>query len=372
MLALKRGALASAVLLGMAMVLSSCTADVTSPTRELKAKRDQVVCPGGWNGDTCNGGVVICTDETAALMESCEHPQYPDICEIVGGCSGGGGGSPQSPQKAVRLTCDVATPTRAATVRCTAAAEPSGSSLSISQWSFSPDSTNLGFVTGDVTSIEWSGPIVASGYVVVEALVAGEAKTDSVHLTVTPRTWSGGIPDSIVDIPTTFSADPDSASQLGQTEFDIDLPASIVKQVPSGPNKDYHYLSSVPTYLALIAINTPAMTPGSAFYNRHPISAGQYCARSFVSQSLPGLVRVHEGRNREQGSHTQRYFAYLSSNRSSIRVAAEQIVSDFSGLSRSTVVNRLKPFSSAALTASKVADTQNRIMLPNCSLVYHP
>lgn len=106
-------------------------------------------------------------------------------------CTPQGGEIGQSPDGAFQLFCDSIAPVREAIVTCTAS-NTNGSTPTITGWIFTspllPSSIARPGIGG--ASVQWSGPLVASGVVTVTGVVIGTTEAASVSIDVVARDWS--------------------------------------------------------------------------------------------------------------------------------------------------------------------------------------
>jgi hypothetical protein len=112
-------------------------------------------------------------------MASAGHPMDP---------AGSGGSYPQPPK--IVVTCNpVDTITRADSISCSAAAEPSYLSLTDEKWSFTPDGWNV--INGPTGTTGWGGKVIRAGQFTVTGRVNGVAGISAVkRIAVRPRTGS--------------------------------------------------------------------------------------------------------------------------------------------------------------------------------------
>lgn len=318
----------------------------------------------------CNNGCEIYADGTGWLAHDC-----PDDGE--GGDEDppeGGGGSGPPPQGAqIQLVCSDTAPIRGTSVSCSATISPSGSTATITLWSFEPDNPSLGPISKPRSDTVWEGVIVASGRIVVDASAGGADIADTVSIAVRARQnfGSGVIPMDIPAPITLPATDADTTMDLGEVVFEATA-QSVQVPVSDGPNEGYIFLSGNPKVVAQIAIASNAFVSGAPFYQRHPLIAfGGYCTRQFVGTTLPGLILAHEGSSLQSGSHTQRYSASLQQQAQDYREISEAIVMSGGG-SDDPVIAALEAVTSQAFQASSLADTQSPVPLPNCTLRFRP
>lgn len=209
-------------------------------------------------------------------------------------------------QARVTLSCP-ASVERGSDATCTVGADPSSALLTVGGWRFAPDTGTAIERMDTPAATTWSGPMVASGTVTVQATVNGVPDSASARIAATARDWSGqtiGL-DFLEDSPGRLLVHPPAVGELGSTLLDYRLDASTLGAalavVNNGPNTGFQYFTAIPFRArVVVSINTVALSVGSDFYllqapSRRTVGATVYCGRSdVVSIYLPG-VRRHEG-----------------------------------------------------------------------------
>ena len=225
--------------------------------------------------------------------------------------SGGGGQQCTSlsgcEQASLALHCDKTNPTRGETVTCTARGEPSTATLVIKDWSFEGEPRKDDPLDGT----SWSGPMVRSGTITVNATVNGHAQTASATISVAPRDWSGKTPAiTVARVP---NGDPQNLPRLpeavmythdlGHTSYTTENEETTI--ISRGPNFDYIYFADVHFRgAAYYSINDQAFAPNSRFQNAQEPNSGSsgssthiggvlYCQQSDVPRQA-ARVETHE------------------------------------------------------------------------------
>lgn len=226
-----------------------------------------------------------------------------------------------------------ATPIRASTITCTASKVDTASSAAVTGWRWVADTGVLSVVRStNVTSLTWTGTVVASGHVEVSADVGGHPfplPAISNSMVVQPRNWSALSAFKTLDLvsPNTLPAQPvDSEGQLGVTSS---LPAVATNPNPldsiadGGPNNTFRYYTAIPMIVHHhISINA-SMNSGQPFYNLQDLVAGKtqsgphglkyrWCWQSRVPL-LQEIIKAHEGTQSEAASHVGFYNRALDS-----------------------------------------------------------
>ena len=272
----------------------------------------------------------------------------------------------------IALACSNSAPVRGSSVSCSAT-NPGAGVYTISLWVFEPDASSLGMVTAQMPDSQWSGTIVASGRVIVEATSAGAAIADTLVVQVTPRQGFGSGSISM-EIPSPLVLPYNDISRMQDLGNVLIEPSSSALHITvnGGPNDGYIILSDTPDFVATISVATNALVSGAPFLMRHPLySTNGTCTRQFVRDQLPGLILQHEGANLEAGSHTQRYLASLQQNAQQLRELSESIVMSGGG-SEQHVIFVLSPVTGPALQASDLADVPPSTINLSCNLLYNP
>lgn len=340
--------IALAVLLG----LTGCQSDgPVEPLGEGDRREPRVFASAGGGGEICR--VVWDDDEWACEIEGidvpapgchtlqsyepgvgcyCENGSDESDCFILPGFPGheppyvppgepgGGGGSPPDPPSDpmdwldFELDCDGGTQVRGSMWECEMVADsfPEGAGV---YWSFVPDDVEIApgisvptlpIVPFDEQSSIWRGPVVTSGWVVLEAYMEGaiEPRYDSVRIEVTDRSWDpaidaqevgyslgsvgeGPLGENMQRAGGTESLDP--YSSIGETQF---------VEIQGGPNKGYMWVPDHGVQLYrdwgvhddLKASSTNLVTVGATSMNRYGWADQQNLG---PETTLEGL-RAHE------------------------------------------------------------------------------
>lgn len=201
------------------------------------------------------------------------------------------------------LSCP-STVVRADPAVCTASA-PGAFTFEVVGWSFRPAEIDTVLPREDVapTDTTWSGPMVASGLVRVNALVNGTLDSADASIVVTARDWSmRSIVDSLFeDSPGILGPQPTIQDSLGFTFHEALVVGDSMQRIDSGPSTGIWHFSGLPVRVkSIVSINTLALRNEGPFYNRQfstrRVHQGElHCAKEeVVSLYLPG-ARRHEG-----------------------------------------------------------------------------
>ncbi|MEW5928165.1 MAG: hypothetical protein AB1941_11820 [Gemmatimonadota bacterium] len=206
--------------------------------------------------------------------------------------------------------------TRGQEITCTTRKDPADApgALTISSWTFDGEPRT----DGDPTSVTWNGVMVKGGVVEVKGTIgSGTEQTARTTIQVKDRAWSPAFTvreiangeDGRLTLPNLVTYAHDlGAANFFDTPTPHALPPEVVEIVDSGPNDGLRYFTdlAIPVY-AYYVLNHAAMKPGSAFYLAQEevrpggtrIGGINWCDRSVVVGSLPGLVEAHELRHIE-------------------------------------------------------------------------
>jgi hypothetical protein len=206
----------------------------------------------------------------------------------------------QSPDGLFQVHCDASNPVRKAVVTCTAS-NTDASTPTISGWSFVSDSLTNPIVRAgpNITSVQWSGPIVVNGVIAVSGVVAGTAEFASVAIVVTPRDWSlkrAEIPPANDVTQTTMELNgrPLNQEWLGHGWQSAFYKNRGVFTVPAdGPNEGLIIFEEIPIRaLSDVAYDYRALQAGSYFESLQPTTG--HCNKARVVSIIPDVMS-HEG-----------------------------------------------------------------------------
>jgi hypothetical protein len=216
------------------------------------------------------------------------------------------------------LSCEPAVLTRGAETECTATLDGGPSDWKPTSWKFIAPSESVAIErVANVDQRIWKGKMVLSGSVIVTTQLGGKELADTFDVTVEGRNWDERAPaysftkipngtDPRLTLPTRidYSDDLGSANWFPAREPGSSVP-DYTDQVLGGPNDALMFFKDETNidFYGYYTLNTAAMIQGSAFYRQQEEgssgSSAQYggpnwCSRSVVTSSLPGLVEQHE------------------------------------------------------------------------------
>jgi hypothetical protein len=273
------------------------------------------------------------------------------------------------------VACAPSTVTRGDSISCSLMPTPANGQLATSYWGYITDDANIGTIARpDGTLLtHWRGRVVVSGRVRVEGVLNGVAVAAETTVTVLPRDWANRQPTFLaINIGQgPLPPDPRADADLGQVAYSQRADSNEHwREIPEGgPNGLLAYMIEVHEERSLVALNVESLRDGSNFWLAHPVTptAGGHCPRSFLTGTLPGLILAHEGMQFESGSHTQRYRDALLAER--VGPIVERIITS-GGINGTIVRTRMGAAYTRAADAGRLADVENPVLLPNCSLNY--
>jgi hypothetical protein len=161
---------------------------------------------------------------------------------------------------------------------------------------------------------------------------------------------------------------------LGRTRFEVAVASSAYERIAGGPNDFVSYMTSMHDEVVEIKVNYAGFAVNSQLWTLSTSSTTPYCSRSFVENSLAGLIRWHEGMNFETNSHAERYRRSLVT--ANVGSLVEAFTEATGGVSPSQIKNLLLSQRAAAENLSLVADDNqggNPVSFPlNCALRFVP
>lgn len=212
------------------------------------------------------------------------------------------------------IVCDRTTVTRGESVTCEAKATPDDPTMQFEEWRFNSLDGFAAVRPASAQGRQWGGVMGTSGTMTLTAHVAGQQKTATADITVTPRDWSTKAVTSDIQEVTNDHLPilPPSVHELGDVaQTLVDRYAAVTVVIGEGPNQGLAYLSDLPfVHQARVSVNLQALKRGSQFSDRHPESnamPGGTCTRDYLARAIPPMVRAHEGLHLETNSHTWFY-----------------------------------------------------------------
>jgi hypothetical protein len=156
------------------------------------------------------------------------------------------------------LDCTPALQERTQQVGCTASAVPQARSFTVSGWQFTggnftivPGALHPERAAAQNRSATWSGPLVASGEVIVTAEVNGATQSATAHVEVSPRSWKQDpYPRvateeqgcALVTNECRLKYPPERTHDLAQTRIHMPPPEWTARAVQEGPNEGLWYI----------------------------------------------------------------------------------------------------------------------------------
>lgn len=206
--------------------------------------------------------------------------------------------------KKLDVICDSVMVTRGNNIGCNAST-PNGTLTNI-QWAFTDSAGNT--IQGPSGPADWGGQMVVGGTVRATGSVDGQPVSDSVAVSVKPRTWNhirlrvrqDPFPPGHLPSPANVAV----PGHLGDSHADslLSLP---VKEITTGPNNGWWFLERpVVEFGFIVHINDPAFATGSDWYKlqtggNYVLSSGTVVPNGRCSGSqvpvLRQLTREHEG-----------------------------------------------------------------------------
>ncbi len=214
-------------------------------------------------------------------------------------------------QASLKLACSSVKRGEATT--CTATRDDGGAVVP-TKWTFSSsDSLMPGFTftrDDDISSATWTGIMVISGTVHVEAPVGGTTQSADAPVTVSARDWSAEkVKVTINPVGTSKGDPPKDVHDLGSNLPKLEYKALENVGLGTGPNSGLAFFKAIPFELGFdVSYNEKALRTGSRFWSMQPAnrpSFGTACGQGDITRAIP-LVKKHEGYSEtDLNSHTE-------------------------------------------------------------------